>query len=536
MKKIVSLLLALAMLLSMGVASAELYVPGEVNSALVLDAFNAGKYISYKGTASMDMDAAALGVAEDQTAALKEALAAMVIEAGVVKIENGARVDAAFTLDGVSIDGAIDVTLDGVTLRSERLMPGKGLFIGWQSLLVDGLGLDEATAAMAVELLHTDWETALPQMAQQLSAAVQQIGAVLAPYADAVVNYVGTLEPQLITDVAEEDLVPYADKAIVYTFGSKEIAGVLTALLDVLEKDEFCLPLFKKGFCEGVGMSTSDITDEELCAALRQMLDELAAEEMNPALFVMGFDEDNRLLYCLLQITESGEQLRIYIGKSTLGEGDMAYITISDAATGALTDGFVFNGSASAVTETEPGHVKGELSIVSGGEMISAALNVTVSAFTTNDGLPGLKTEGSMSMNVLDEAMLVAFTDESSLNANGGETEAMTMTYEMPLGYGQSVSVEAAVNAMSAKSGDDFAMVTETSYTMPEAGIKSAKVTSEIVSSDYAGLPDVELVDYGTSSDEELNALGETVNANGEAWAAEFEAVFEKYESRIEGE
>lgn len=524
MKRIVSLLLALAMLLSMPCAMAEDYVPGELANSLMTQAFEGGKRISYAMTElAVRPNAEMMGITQEQADAIAQMIASMDIGFGVVKLEDGIRLDGALEMSGQRVDAILDLTLDGISLRSDALMPGEQFTADWQSLLTLA-GVDAASAAQADALLHADWAQLMPQLIEQAQQMMALIAQQAQPYLETALQFVTQIEPTVNTEVAQLAGSPQAATELVYTITDKDVGDLLLALVDVLEQDAVTLPLLTQGISM---LAEQQLTGEEVVALLRQAIGASFTDEQYPYVVTLGLDAAGNILYAheIKQLSE-GEILWMYVGLTDEADTVRVGMGVADAASGATSGGFDIKITG---RQEQDGGVYAHLGFaVYGNAQIEAAFEVTSAPYTTADSLPGVKLTGSMSMTAPDMRMIMSFDEDAYLTPEGGERDTANVTMDMSVqGVNMPMRVTVDRRITPAEGGHFTADIVE-QMDMSAAGFDQYDMAFTIASQDYIEPePADAVIALSSATQEELTALMTRVQSNAEAIFGAIEASVE---------
>ena len=521
MKRIISMLLALAMLLGVVCAAADDYEPGEITNEMMYKAFHSGKRISVRSEAALAINAAMMGLTQEEADAVAQILETQKTVLGVRNLDRGISVDFQYEQFGEKMDATVDLTLDGIAVRSDSLMPGEQFTAQWKTVLMM-MGMDEAGAEEVMAMLG-NWEKSVSSLLIELEQAIAQLKPLIEPYIEAA-NAYPLLDGEIIYDVQPVKGYPKAEKEIVLMFTDKDLGGMLLSLVDVLEKDETLLPVIAQAVSETVGVP---VTGEEIIEALRSEIGAALQDDRRPYRVTYGYDDDGDLLYVLLSKDISDEEcLTAYVGETDEEDSAWIYGGIVENETSELVYGVELK-----MKENEMDGFEARLEIF-GDTPVTAALDVTTAQYATEDERKGEKTTGSFSLNAEDMEVLVGFDSDSFMNTMGGENTNVTITANIT-GNGVNVPLSMTGNTVMVPEGNgNFTSMSVSSIDAAAIGFDQYETTTTVIAEDYAAPAAAQnVIALETASEEELTALVNTVSANLSAFGGAIEAKIEEIDN-----
>lgn len=443
-KRILALLLVLSMLLaSAGVLAEEAaYVPGAIGKQLLADAWNAGKLVTVDLGLNMDLNLDALGIAEEEAAAVTSVLNLLqnaTVSIGAGKTENGVRLELSGKLAGaadeaVSISAAVDLTAAGASLESD-LIPGQKITATWETLLAL-CGAGEEDIAQLLALRDMDLPAMLEQLNAQLPEIIASAEAVLTPYIETIYTFLDTLAYEEFTDVPEKESYPHAATLGRVTFTPKDFAPLFVSLADQLEQDTTLAPLLDSVLAE---LAAAPATTVELCADMREFAAAIASD-MTFGLD-LGMNEDGELLYVDFHDSPATGHIRLFSYPTDEPNTYTFLLSFASYPDGAnVTDAF-YIGMLYTLDPADPYacDLYLEMDVTASGEsVVSASADTTRKAIVTDENLPGYSLDMTMTESISDEGettrALLSLQEVWAQTADAGEAFALqgTVDYIFP--------------------------------------------------------------------------------------------------------
>lgn len=493
-KGFLGLILALCLTLSLLPASAEeAYVPGEIASALLKSAFDSGKIVGGDITIALDVDTAMLTEGDEEAQAQLDALLDVIqdaeISVGVGKLEGGLRLELGASLtpegtSGVSISGAADVTLDGISVESD-VIAGNKVTATWETLLALA-GVDEQTSAMILSLREVDWATAAAEAAAQLQTSMAQAAQLAAPYVQTLADFAASLPMQTETGVAADATHPAAATKITVTFTKDDVRTLCLALTDQLEQDENLVPMLDAMLAEAAASDQDAPTDTAaLCDAIREELAELTGSE--PYTFVIGLDENSVPLFAeVTGLLGGGVYAACYPDGSAQ---NFSFMLIDIADDGAVDMAFSLSGVFAADNDdlklAQNVDFTMQMQAVE-NDVPVASMDYTIAGrpLTTDDAQPGYSVEGSMNMTIIEDdesAMreMLFMNTEQAKTATGGEYTKVRTSVDVYADDTQASVI--ATGSMSIEPTEDgFTGLYTISEQMPLLGLRDLTLSATL--------------------------------------------------------
>lgn len=527
--RVVALALCLILLCPATLAQVSGYVIGEPTRSLLAQTFLSGKRMTSELKLGMELDGEALGLTEEENAQAQAVLAAleqMTITSGVVKLEDGLRLELAGEIASeagdatVGVNAAAQLTFDGVSVESD-LIAGRRVSVKWETLLalceVDAESIAAFTEAK--EALRTmdaaQMEQMIAELVAELMETIQPIietaGQMAQPYMQIIADAIVALPMDLRENLNEEGY-PATATEISITVTLKDIGDLLTKLCDQAAQDETLKQLGDLLLAETeAGMTTMDVIDA-LRAEAAQMTDTTI-----PIIFFLGMNEEDMPMYLEAVITEPTS------GESLYG-GFFCYENAEDGAVLELVGGLYdaegnatvyFYGGANALRdESDPNAMDMSLTIGAGTDeesLLSFAMTYTV--MPKEGELPSYDLAYGYSMNVSDgeeNVQMVANIEGSvGMTAAGGESSAVTATRDMYADGAQISIGSSAAMQLEPTADGNIAGAYSASESIPAAGVKNLTVDMKVGSETYdASVSDgLEAVELEALSEEEMEAL-----------------------------
>lgn len=340
-----TLFLCLTLLVSFASAETAAYVPGETTSALFADAFDAGlmvggeTHLTLKANPAMFDDDADLS----QIDALTDVLNDVRLTGGLGKIEDGYRLELAGSYapencTPVDVNLALNLTIDGISIES-NLLKGERVTAKWETLLAL-CGADDTMIAQFSALKEMDWDTALSELAETVGAYASLAATLVEPYLDTFGDFIASLNINVTDDVAANGDLPAVDHELTIECSMADIARLMDALADQLEKDDDIAPYLEALLSSSFVDFTFYVGDEvvpvstvpELCDFLRGSANQLTQTDLTIYYWIGYCDDDTMPLYVIAQMENAGFQFILTPDKT--GNGTDCYVyfgTLDDA-------------------------------------------------------------------------------------------------------------------------------------------------------------------------------------------------------------
>ncbi|MBR5288406.1 MAG: hypothetical protein IKU34_07430 [Clostridia bacterium] len=320
LKSLLALVLCLLMLCPAALAQ-DGYRIGQPTAQMLTKALMTGKMLNASVKLGMDLDPTVLGMSEEDAALLpmvQKVLAQTKITGGFALLDNGVRVQLAgevvseASAQSVAVTGAVDVTLDGLSIES-NLISGRRVTVKWETLLaLAGFGAEEISAftevknmltSMTPEELAAMVEQTVGMYVAQLQPVFEALAASAETYAAIASEWFLALPMELAENLNEEGYPPTAMQ-ITVVVTAKDLGNLLNQLADQVDKDAALKQIFQVILAEMGEQATGD----ELADALRSAAAQMTDTSM-PATIFLGMDEYGLPLYLELVLMdgESGE-------------------------------------------------------------------------------------------------------------------------------------------------------------------------------------------------------------------------------------
>lgn len=518
---LISLTLCALMLFSCAVAE-EAYVPGEVARQLISESFNAGRIITGDVKLRLDVDAAALGLDEEETAILETVLPlldSVSVGLGAGKTENGIRIEADAWLnhaqggEDVTVDIAANLDLYGISVESD-LIPGERVTSKWETLLAMA-GMNDSDISMLIMLRDMDWEAMLPQMIAMAESYVQMGLQYAQPYGEIALGWAASLPMTLEAGPAPEGCPEGASVSSVIVT-EKDIMNLAAALAEYLKNDAvvsgLCNLLIQE-FYTGTGAAP---TTAQLCD---QVIAEAAActNTEDHLKLTWGIGADGTPVYGAAELvaSEAGSAMLSLSGVPS-AEGHVDYAFAFDIVNPDSTPLVSMScaGKAGADLFTASAQIADEGTQIMGMEY-------SLSAAPLEDGFPGQKFEQKISMAVDDGTesvqMVGTGTASAALTIDGGEVLDETMVMDMYVD-GVQVTTTALETLSVYPDTEGFVGTYSTLQNMPQMGVNAVGI--DVYLGDHAYDPATTAalreIAFETSSKADIDKLVTTVMTNGQ--------------------
>ena len=340
-----TLFLCLTLLVSFASAETAAYVPGETTSALFADAFDAGLMVGGEAQLTLKANPAMFDDDADlsQIDALTDVLNDVRLTGGLGKIEDGYRLELAGSYapencTPVDVNLALNLTIDGISIES-NLLKGERVTAKWETLLAL-CGADDTMIAQFSALKEMDWDTALSELAETVGAYASLAATLVEPYLDTFGDFIASLNINVTDDVAANGDLPAVDHELTIECSMADIARLMDALADQLEKDDDIAPYLEALLSSSFVDFTFYVGDEvvpvstvpELCDFLRGSANQLTQTDLTIYYWIGYCDDDTMPLYVIAQMENAGFQFILTPDKT--GNGTDCYVyfgTLDDA-------------------------------------------------------------------------------------------------------------------------------------------------------------------------------------------------------------
>ena len=347
-----TLFLCLTLLVSFASAETAAYVPGETTDALFADALDAGLMVGGEAQLTLKANPAMFDDDADlsQIDALTDALNDVRLTGGLGKIEDGYRLELAGSYapencTPVDVNLALNLTIDGISIES-NLLKGERVTAKWETLLAL-CGADDTMIAQFSALKEMDWDTALSELAETVGAYASLAATLVEPYLDTFGDFIASLNINVTDDIAANGDFPAVDHELTIECSMADIARLMDALADQLEKDDDIAPYLEALLSSSFVDFTFYIGDEvvpvstvpELCDFLRGSANQLAQTDLTIYYWIGYCDDDTMPLYVICQMendvcqfiltpdeTGNGTDCYVYFGTLDDAGNDLEYI------------------------------------------------------------------------------------------------------------------------------------------------------------------------------------------------------------------
>lgn len=347
-----TLFLCLTLLVSFASAETAAYVPGETTSALFADALDAGLMVGGEAQLTLKANPAMFDDDADlsQIDALTDILNDVRLTGGLGKIEDGYRLELAGSYapencTPVDVNLALNLTIDGISIES-NLLKGERVTAKWETLLAL-CGADDTMIAQFSALKEMDWDTALSELSEAVGAYASLVATLAEPYLNTFGEFIASLNINVTDDVAANGDFPAVDHELTIECSMADIARLMDALADQLEKDDDIAPYLEALLSSSFVDFTFYIGDEvvpvstvpELCDFLRGSANQLAQTDLTIYYWIGYCDDDTMPLYVICQMendvcqfiltpdeTGNGTDCYVYFGTLDDAGNDLEYI------------------------------------------------------------------------------------------------------------------------------------------------------------------------------------------------------------------
>lgn len=229
---------------------------------------------------------------------------------------------------------ALNLTIDGISIES-NLLKGERVTAKWETLLAL-CGADDTMIAQFSALKEMDWDTALSELAEAVSAYASLAATLAEPYLNTFGEFIASLNINVTDDVAANGDFPAVDHELTIECSMADIARLMDALADQLEKDDDIAPYLEALLSSSFVDFTFYIGDEvvpvstvpELCDFLRGSANQLAQTDLTIYYWIGYCDDDTMPLYVICQM-----------------ENDVCQFILTPDETGNGTDCYVYFGT-----------------------------------------------------------------------------------------------------------------------------------------------------------------------------------------------
>ena len=524
MKRIMALVMCLLMLCP-AVLAQDGYKMGQPTNQMVLDAFLSGKMLKAAVNMDMELDAAALGLTEEEAAMVPMVLGLLrqaTLTGGVARLDDGLRIELAGELaneagtESVAVTAAANVTLDGLSLET-NLLAGRRVTMKWETLLaLAGLGeaeiaeftaIKEELLAMNPDEMTAMLEEAVVELAAQVEPMMESAVMMVEPYLTILSDWLLALPMEVSENLAEEGY-PATATEIAITMTVKDLGDLLTKLCDQLDQDAEMQSYIEMLLAQsGESISAADLI-AELRANAAQMTDTTI-----PLTFFLGMNEEGVPLYLELIITndEIGETL--YTGLfcyEDAQEGLVFSLTSGlydeegKALTGIYAGGSYLGDPADENVRDFMAYLRAE----DGGSVVSMFYDYAAVRAADSE-LPAYDVATQFGVAVDEEELILGEEGRVGQTEAGGEFSNGTSVLESNF-EGEQLSVNAAVEFQLDPTADGgFTGYYLVSESIPSAGIDAVGVIANVYTETYdaAATAALNVVELETLSNDEMDAL-----------------------------
>ena len=530
---VLALLIALAagifLYLNTHVEEKAVYVPGQTAKDLIGAALDAGKIVTGDMTMHLDVDASSVTGMQSADAIVDAALSVLdnthlrfgfgLVDRGF-RLELGAAIDNQSRTASASVEGAANVTLDGLSVESD-MIPGQRVSAQWETLMRLA-GLDEQQIEALTNLRDAESEEPVVGLQERLNVLCERFSAFLEPYEQIVSEHIEALPKQVENKVPAQNDYPAVAKRITATVVPQDIASLINDLIDRAEADGLL----------AFGNAA------RAAARLREQLDIFASRDCSLYVEVGLNDEDLPLFidaaYFDAEITETTRNAIHYVctpSGGTRKDPVSTYSILFDMYV--MDDQLLTMGCDVRLDPSDP-VLKSAVDIALTAQTFDGDVEVYNLEYSANvsgelgeDGLPLAKSELHQVQTTSDSVRMVAnSTSTYALTADGGERNEMTGTYDMTIGDSEpstfpieGLFVIAPVSHGDAQNGDDIIPGSEgitgnmwVSTSMPASGINAYQYNIDFASKDYdpSATEALEEVALETASTAQMDALYQT--------------------------
>lgn len=347
-----TLFLCLTLLVSFASAETAAYVPGETTDALFADALDAGLMVGGEAQLTLKANPAMFDDDADLSRidALTDVLNDVRLTGGLGKIEDGYRLELAGSYapencTPVDVNLALNLTIDGISIES-NLLKGERVTAKWETLLAL-CGADDTMIAQFSALKEMDWDTALSELAETVGAYASLAATLVEPYLDTFGDFIASLNINVTDDIAANGDFPAVDHELTIECSMADIARLMDALADQLEKDDDIAPYLEALLSSSFVDFTFYVGDEvvpvstvpELCDFLRGSANQLAQTDLTIYYWIGYCDDDTMPFYVIGQMendvcqfiltpdeTGNGTDCYVYFGTLDDAGNDLEYI------------------------------------------------------------------------------------------------------------------------------------------------------------------------------------------------------------------
>lgn len=526
MKKMLSLLLTLAMLVGMlPAALAEAthtpYVPGDLTRALFDGTGTNGTAVCADLGCTLEIDAEKLGLSEEEAkmfAMIQEVMEnAQITVAGAVA-ENGVMLElgGTYAKDEQTVELSVQLTLgkDGIELVSESLFPGERITIQWETLLsMAGLSEDEISGILALrDMTPEDIEAMISSLMEEYLPIITQAAA---PYGEILMNFVAGLP---MTDgPADNALFTGATKMTKVSITDKAVGDMIIALADQLEKDETLAPYLTMLLEQAAEAGEDPMTIAGLCAAIREEAAKLNDEAHPLNLLVATDDNDVFQCFTLTKDSADGSSFSFDAGLSA-ADTVLTVLHIADS-----------DGSAAdlrlAIAYTEDAADPSVISLVVNGSfeadgqtLFSTVFSMDTKPYITEDSMSGYTSTVEYTFDVADDeepvSMRTSVTANTALTPDGGEfTTSSGVTTVTAGNETMESTAQVMTSAAPGENGPEY-IYTEI-ISMPEAGLSQLGVAAYVHTKPYVPDASLKALALEAASQEDMEAFTMRVMGNG---------------------
>lgn len=349
-----TLFLCLTLLVSFASAETAAYVPGETTNALFADALDAGLMVGGEAQLTLKANPAMFDDDADlsQIDALTDVLNDVRLTGGLGKIEDGYRLELAGSYapencTPVDVNLALNLTIDGISIES-NLLKGERVTAKWETLLAL-CGADDTMIAQFSALKEMDWDTALSELAETVGAYASLAATLVEPYLDTFGDFIASLNINVTDDIAANGDFPAVDHELTIECSMADIARLMDALADQLEKDDDIAPYLEALLSSSFVDFTFYVGDEvvpvstvpELCDFLRGSAKQLAQTDLTIYYWIGYCDDDTMPFYVICQMendvcqfiltpdeTGNGTDCYVYFGTLDDAGNDLEYLVL----------------------------------------------------------------------------------------------------------------------------------------------------------------------------------------------------------------
>ena len=524
MKRFLSLMLALALALTAGLALCEdaaAFRPGEITNDLFREALNPGRHLglSISGVFEPGADFAADEEQQVLMDCVSQLLERSALRLGYARVQDGARLDFGGYILGedgnlVYSDNAVTLNHDGIILESD-LLEGRRLFVGWETILeqlgIEDTDYDELFLEMAEQDV-TDW---IGGWIEEHAAQALEAGM---PYAGVALAWLVSLPFEPVETLPENSPVPAMPGMMRVSVTRADVSRLADAMLDQLEKPDDKVHSWI--------LRIPMITEESLADAIEELRYNLPSEtDDHPLVLTFALPGEGKPVPFALAAEYEGDIRAFRFGLSGVEAEDGKTMNFAlrlngtrkaDAEEGEEKDS-VFSVTADLAATPDPADdlvyafdftAEAE---ANGESLLSWTYTGANTAFTAESGQPGYRQNVSQNMSLLGGTYTSSSeqTGEWVRTEEGGESFLSHGSSEAKSGESDVVSSIADVSwVIEPMEGGLFDAAFSEILSMPSQSIEAAGMNVLVFGDEYEPMDEyLTTLYYDELSGEEISDL-----------------------------